>query len=162
MDCSTPGLLVPHHLPEFAQTHVHWVSHAVQTSGPLLPSSLLRSIFPSIRVFSNELAVCIRWPKYWSFSFSINPSNEYSGFISFRMDWLDLLAVQGTLKSPTPQFKSINSLALSLLYGPTLTSIHYYWKNNSFDYTDLYQQSDVSAFQYAIFWKVGHNFSSKE
>ena len=97
---------------------------------PLLPPS----IFPSLRVFLNESALCIRWPKYWSFSFSISSSNEYPGLISFRMDWLDLLAVQGTLKSsPTPQFKSINSSALSLLYGPTLTSVHDYWKNHSFD-----------------------------
>ena len=85
-------------------------------------SLLLPSIFPSIRVFSNELALHIRWPKYWSFSFSKSPSNEYSGLISFRIDWF---AVQRTLQesSPAPQFKSINSLALSLLYGPTLTSI---------------------------------------
>ena len=102
---------------------------------------LLPSIFPSIRVFSNETVLCIRWPKYWSFSFTISPSNEYSGLVSFRIDWLDLLAVQGTLKkesSPTPQFKSINSLAFSLLYGPTLTSIHDYWKNCSFDCMDLF------------------------
>ena len=100
------------------------------------PLLLLRSIFPNIRVFSNESALRIRWPKYWSFSFSISPSNEYSGLISFRMDWLDLLAVQGTLKilsSPTPQFKSINSSALSFLYGPILTFIHGYWKNYSLD-----------------------------
>ena len=95
---------------------------------------LLPSIFPSIRVFSNDSVLCIRWPKYWSSSFNISPSNEYSGLISFRMDWLDLLAVQGTLKfSPTPQFQSINSLVLSSLYSPTLTFIHDYWKNHSFD-----------------------------
>ena len=88
------------------------------------PLLLPPSIFPSIRVFSNELVICIRWPKYWSFSFSISPSNEHPGLISFRMDWLDLLAVQGTLESsPTPQFKSINSLGLSFLYSPTLTSV---------------------------------------
>ena len=89
------------------------------------PVLLLPSIFPNIRVFSNESALRIRWPKYWSFNFNINPTNEYSGLISFRIDWLDLLAVQGTLKSssPTPQFKSINSLLLSLLYNPILTSI---------------------------------------
>ena len=98
------------------------------------PLLLLPSVFPSIRVFSNESALCIRWPKYWSFSFSISPSNEYSGLISFRIDWLDLLAVQGILKSPpTPQSKSINSSALCFLYSPTLTSIHDYWKNHSFD-----------------------------
>ena len=89
------------------------------------PFLLLPSIFSSIRVFSNESTLCTRWPKYWSFSFSISPSNEYSGLISVRMDWLDLLAVQGTLKSPpTPQFKSVNSSALSFLYSITLISIH--------------------------------------
>ena len=95
---------------------------------------LLPSIFPRIRVFSNEPALHIRWPKNWSFSFNISPSNEYPGLI-FRMDWVDLLAVQGTLKksSPTPQFKSINSSALSFLYSPTLTSIHDHWKNHSLD-----------------------------
>ena len=95
---------------------------------------LLPSIFPSIRVFSSESVLRMRWPKYWSFSFSINPPNDYSGLIFNRMDWLDLLAVQGTLKSLLQnQFKSINSLVLSLLYCPTLTSIHDYWKNHSFD-----------------------------
>ena len=94
----------------------------------------LPSIFPSIRVFSNESALHIRWPKYWSFSFSIIPSNEYSGLIVFRIDWFDLIAVQGTLKSsPAPQFKITNSLALSFLYGPALISIHDHWKNHSFD-----------------------------
>ena len=94
------------------------------------PLLLLPPIPPSIRVFSNESTLRMRWPKYCSFSFSISPSNECSGLISFRMNWLDLLAVQGTLKSsPTPQFKSINSLALSFLYSPTLTSIYDYWKN---------------------------------
>ena len=99
------------------------------------PLLLLPSSFPSIRVFSNELALHIRWPKYWSFSFNISPSDEYSGLISFRMDWLDLLAVQGTLKSLLQHhnFKSINSSALSFLYSPTLTSIHDYWKNHSLD-----------------------------
>ena len=83
------------------------------------PLLLLPSIFPNIRVFSSESVLRIRWPKYWSFSFRISPSNEYSGLISFRMDWLDLLTVQGTQESfPTPQFKSINSSALSFLYGP--------------------------------------------
>ena len=99
------------------------------------PLLLPPSIFLSIRVFSNESVLPIRWPKYWSFTFSISPSNEYSGLISFRIDWLDLLAVQETLKgsSPTPQFKSINSSAFSFLYSPTLTSVHDYWKNNSFE-----------------------------
>ena len=98
------------------------------------PLLLLASIFPSIRVFSNESVLRIRWPKYWSFSFNISPSNKHPGLISFRMDWLDLLAVQGPLKTLTsqiPQFKSINSLTLIFLYSPTLTSIHDYWKNHS-------------------------------
>ena len=99
MDYSMLGFPVLHQLPEFAQTHVHQVSDAIQPSHPLLSPSPLPSIFPSIRVFSNELALCIRWPKYWSFSFNISPSNEYSGLISFRIDWFHLLAVQVTLKS---------------------------------------------------------------
>ena len=98
MDCSMPGLPVHYQLPEVTQTHVHCVvmpsSHLILYSPLLLPPS----IFPSIRVFSSESVLHIRWPKYWSFSFSISPSNEYSGLISFRMDRLDLLAVQGTLK----------------------------------------------------------------
>ena len=98
------------------------------------PLFLLPSVFPSIRVFSNESALHVRWPKFWSFSFNISPSIEHPGLISFRMDWLDLLVVQGTLKSPpTPQFKSINSLALGLIYGLTLTSKNDYWKNHSFN-----------------------------
>ena len=98
MDCSTPGLPVHHQLPEFTQTHVHLVSDAIQPSHPLSSPSL-PPIPPSIRVFSNESALCIRWPKYWSFSFSISLSNEHPGPIFFRMDWLDLLAVQGILRS---------------------------------------------------------------
>ena len=99
MDCSTPELPVHHQLPEFTQTHVHWVADAIQRSILCCPLLLPLSIFPSIRVFSNEPLLCIRWPKYWSFSFNISPSNEHPGLISFRMDWLDLLAVPGTLKS---------------------------------------------------------------
>ena len=99
------------------------------------PLLLLPSIFPSIRVFSNELILRIRWPNYWSFSFSISPSNEYSGLISFKIGWLDLFTVQGTLKksSLTPQFKSINSSVLSFLHSPTLTSIRDHRKNHSLD-----------------------------
>ena len=98
------------------------------------PLFLLPLIFPSIRVFSKESVLCIRWPKYWSFNFRISPSNEYSGLISFRIDCLDLLAVQDSQESsPTPQFKSINSLVLTFLYSPTLTSKHDYWKNHSLD-----------------------------
>ena len=99
MNRSTPGLPVHHQLLEFTQTHVHRVSDAIQPSYPLSSLLLLPPIPPSIRVFSNESTLQMRWPKYWSFSFSIIPSNEMPGLISFRMDWLDLLAVQGTLKS---------------------------------------------------------------
>ena len=94
-----PGISVHHQLSELAQTHIHRVCDAIQPSHPLSSLLLLLSIFHSMRVFSRELVLHIRWPKYWSFSFSISPSNEYSGQISFRMDWLDLFAVQGTRKS---------------------------------------------------------------
>ena len=98
MDCSTPGFSVLHHLPELAQTQVHRVSDAIQPSHSLsFPSP--PAFFPSIRIFPSKSVLCIRWPKYWSFSFSISPSNEYSGLISWRIDWFDLFAVQGTLKS---------------------------------------------------------------
>ena len=96
---STPGLPVYHQHPEFTQTHVHWVDDAFQPSHPLSLLPLLPSVFLSIRVFSSESVLRIRWPKYCSFSFSISPSDEYSGFISFRIDWFGLLAVQRTLKS---------------------------------------------------------------
>ena len=109
----------------------------------------LPSIFPSLRVFSSELALHIRWSKYWNFSFSISSSNEYSELISFRMNWFDLLAIQGTLKSLLQHHSSKASIlqhSAFFIYGPSLTSIYNYWKNHSFDYTDLCQQSDVSAF----------------
>ena len=93
---SMPGLPVYHQPPESTQTHVHRVGDAIQPSHPLSSPLLLPSVFPSIRVFSNESALRIRWPKYWSFSFKISPSNEHPGLISFRMDWLDLFAMQGT------------------------------------------------------------------
>ena len=99
MNRSTPGLPLHHHLPEFTETHVHRVSDAIQSSHPLSPLLLLPPIPPSIRVFSNESTLCMRWPNYWSFRFSIIPSKEISGLISFKMESLDLLAVQGTLKS---------------------------------------------------------------
>ena len=126
MNCSTPGLPVHHRLPEFTQ--LMSIESLMPSSHRILcrPLLLLPSIFPSIRVFSSEPVLRMRLPKYWSFS--ISPSNEYSGLTSFRMDWLDLLAVQGTLESsPTPQLKSINTLVLSCLYSTTLTSIHDYW-----------------------------------
>ena len=98
------------------------------------PLLLLPSIFPSIRIFSNESDVCIRWPEYWSFTFSISPCKEYSELISFKTDWFDLLAFQGTLSQESslePQFESTNSLVLCLLYCPALTSVHDYWKDHS-------------------------------
>ena len=151
MDYSTSYFPIHHQSLELAQTHVYQVSNAIQSSHPILlississsfccPLLLLFSIFPGIRVFFKESTLDIRQPKYGSFSFSTSPSNEYSGLISFRIDWFNLFAVQG------PQFKSINPLALSLPYGPSLISVHDYWKNRRFDYTDLCQQSDVSAF----------------
>ena len=142
MNRSMPGLPVHHQLPEFTQTHVHQVSDAIR------PLILLPLIPPSIRVFSSESTLHMRWPKYWSFSFSISPSNEHPGLVSFRMDWLDLLAVQRTRKSLLQHhsskasilffyflfyffFKSINSSALSSLHSPILTSIHDHRKNHS-------------------------------
>ena len=112
MDCSTPSFPVHHQLLEFTQTPEHRVSDTIQPSCLCRALLLLPPIPSSIRVFSNESALCMRWPKYWSFSFNISPSNEHPGLISFRMDW----------------FKSISSLALSFLYSLTLTSIHDYWK----------------------------------
>ena len=134
MNRSTPGLPVHHQLPEFTQTHVHRVGDAIQPSHLLSSPSPPAPTPPSIRVFFNESALRMRWPKYWSFSFSISPSNEHPGLSSFRMDWLDLLAVQGTQESsPTPQFKSINFSALSCLHSPTLASICDNWKNHTLD-----------------------------
>ena len=112
MDRSTPGLPVRHQLLELAQTHVHEVGDAIQTSHPLSPLLLLPSVFPSIRVLSNDSALHIRQPKCWSFSFSISPSNEYSGLLSFRMDWLDLLGVKGTLKNLLQHHNSKASVPL--------------------------------------------------
>ena len=134
VDCSMPGFPVFYYLGTLGSLPKLMSIELVMPSNHLIlcrPLFLPPSIFPSIRVFSSESALRIRWPKYWSFSFSINPSNEYSGLISFRMDWFDLFAVQES--SSTPQFKSINSLVLHFLYSPTLTSIHDYCKNHSFD-----------------------------
>ena len=111
------------------------------------PLFLPPSIFPSIRVFSDESALHIRWPKYWSFSFNISPSSEHPDWFPLGGTvWISLQSKDSQESSPTPQFKSINSSVLSFLYSPTLTSIHDYWKNHSLDYTDLCWQSNVSAF----------------
>ena len=133
MNRSTPGLPVHHQFLQYTQTHVHRVSDAIQPSHPLPSPSPPAPIPPSIRVFSNESTLRMRWPKYWSFSFNISPSNEHPGLISFRMDWLDLIAVQGTLKSLLQHHSSKASSVLSFLHSPTLTSIHDYWKNQSLD-----------------------------
>ena len=134
MNCSTPGLPVHHQLPEITQTHVHRVSDAIQPSHLCRSLLLLPSILPSIRVFSNESTLCMRWPKYWSFSFSIIPSKEIPGLISFRMDWLGLLAVQGTLKSPVQHHSSKASIPRhSAFLRVQLSSIHDHWKNHSLD-----------------------------
>ena len=116
MDCSKPGLPVHHQLLELAHTYVHWVGDAIQPSILWHPLLLPPLIFPSIRVFSNESVLCMKWPKYWSFSFSICPSHEYSGLISFRMDWLDLLVVQGTLKSLLQHHSSKASIHLRSVF----------------------------------------------
>ena len=135
MDCSTPGF--PLFIISRSLLKLMSIESVMPSNHLILCCSLLLppSGFPSIWVFFSESALHIRWPKYWSFSFSISPSNEYSGLISFRIDWFYLFAVQGTLKSlsPTPQLKSISSSAFSLLYGPTLTSIYDHWKNHSLD-----------------------------
>ena len=130
MNHSTPGLPAHHQLPEFTQTHVHQVGDAISNLIPCCPLLLLPPIPPSIKVFSNESILCMGWPKFWSFSLSINPSNEHPGLISFRMDWLDLLAVQGTLKSLLQHHSSKASI---LWHSATLTSIHDHWKNHSLD-----------------------------
>ena len=138
MNRSTPGLPVHHQLPESTQTHVHRVSDAIQPSHPLSFLSPPALNPPSIRIFSNESTLHMRWPKDWSFSFSIIPSKEIPGLISFRMDWLDLLAVQGTLKSLLQHHSSKATILqgsrksterkLDFLHSPSLTSIHDHWK----------------------------------
>ena len=147
MDCSTPGFSVHHQLPELAQTHVHRVGDAIQPSRCLSSPSPLPSTFPSIRVFSNESLLCIKWPKYWSFSFSLSSSNEYSGLISFRMDWFDLLAVQGTFKSLLQHHSSKASvLWCSAFFIIQLSHPYMSPEKNSLDLMDLCWQSNVSAF----------------
>ena len=135
MNRSTPGFPVHHQLLESTQAYVHCVGDAIKPSHPLSsPSPPALKIFPSIRVFSNESALRIRWPKYWSFSFNISPSNEYPGLISFRMHWLDLLAVQGTLKSLLQHHSSKASiLQSSAFFIVQLSHPHDHWKNHSLD-----------------------------
>ena len=149
MDCSTPGFPVLHYLPEFNKTHLHWVNDFIQSSYPLSPPS------PALKLSQDQglskwVSCSNQVGKLWRFSFSITAFNEYSGLISFRIDWFGFLAVQDSQESsPAPQFESINFGTQPLL-GLTLTSLHDYWKNHSFDKTDLCRQSDVSTFKYAV------------
>ena len=146
MNCSTLGFPVFHYLPEFAQTHVHWVINAIQPSHPLLHLLLLLSIFPRIRVFSNESALCIRWPKYWSFSISISPSSEYSDLVSFRTDWFISLLFKGlsrVFSSTTIQKHPFFEAQPSLWSSSHIRT--WLLEKNSFDYTELCRQMLVSA-----------------
>ena len=148
MNHNTSGLPVHHQLPEFTQTHVHWAGDAIQPSHPH-PLLLLPSIFPSIRVFSNESTLLIRWPKYWSFSVSIIPFKEHSGLISFRMDWLDLLAVQRTLKSLLQHHSSKASILRRSAFFAVQLSHPYMTTGKNIALTrrtDVCWQSNISAF----------------
>ena len=148
IDCSMPGFPCPSLAPGACSNSCalsQWCHPTISSSVTLFS---LPSIFPSIRVFSNESALHITGPKYWSFSTS--PSKEHTGLISSRIEWFNLLVIQGTQESSAPQFENISSLVLSLLYSPTFTSIHNYWKSHSFDYIDLCWQSNVSGFQYTV------------
>ena len=150
-DCSTLGFPVLHQLPELAQTHIHWVCGAFQPSHYLSPPSPPAFNLSQHESFAmSQLFTCIRWPKYCSFSFSVSPSSEYSELISFRTHWFDLPPRDSQESSLAPQFKRIHSSVLSLLYGPTLTSVHDHWKNHTFDYMDLCWQSNVSGFSYTV------------
>ena len=139
-DCSTQGSPVFYHLPELAQTHVHWVSDAIQPSHPLLsPSPPAFNLSQHQGLFQWVGSFHQYWPKYWSFSFSISLSNEYSGLISFRIDWFDLLAVQGTLKSLLQHHSSkVSVLRYSAFFMVQLSHPYNYWKNHSFDYMDFF------------------------
>ena len=143
MDCSMPGLPVHCQLLEFTQTCVHWVGDAIQPSHPLSSPSPLPSIFPSIRVFSNESVLCIRWPKYWSFSFSISPSNEHPGLVSFRMDWLDLFAVQGTLKNLLQHHSSKASILQRSAFFIVLLSHPYMTTRKTIDLRRFLNQNQI-------------------
>ena len=146
-----PCFPVLHYLSEIAQIHIYLSWWYLSNHFILCCLFLLLSIFSSIKDFSNESILHIWWPKYWSFSFSISLSDEYSGLTSLKIDWFDFLAVQRTLKSLL-QHHSLKALTLvlSLLYSPALTSLHDYWKNHNFDYTDPCRQNDVSWVQFLV------------
>ena len=144
VDCSTPGLPVLHHLPELAQTHVHWVSDAIQPSHPLLPPFFSCPVFPSIRVFSSGRFFTSGGQSIEA-SASVLPMNIQGWYLLGLTDLISSLS-KDSQESSTPQFEGINSSGLSLSYCPALTSIHDYWKNHRFDYIDFCQQSDISVF----------------
>ena len=150
MNCSTPGLPVHHQLPEFTQTRVHRVSDAIQPSILCHPLLLLPPTPPSIRIFSNESTLHMRWPKYWSFSLSIIPSKEIPGLISFRMDWLDLLAVQGTLKSLLQHHSSKASILRHSSFFTVQLSHPYMTTGKNIALTRRTLVGNVSAFEYTI------------
>ena len=160
MNRSTPGLSVHHQLPEFTQTHIHQVGDAIQPSHPLSSPSILPPIPPSIRVFSNESTLHMRWPKYWSFSFSTIPSKEHPGLTSFRMDWLDLLAVQGTLKS----FLQHHSSKASILWCSAFFTVQLSYSYMTIGKTiALTRRTFVGKVMSLLFNMLSsHNFSSKE
>ena len=150
MDCSTPGFPVHHHLLELTQTHDHWVRDAIQPSHPISSPSPHSFNLSQHWVFSNEMSLHIRWPKYWSFSFSISPSNEYSGLISFRMDWLDLLAVQGTLMSLLQHHSSKASIFQCSTFFIVQLSQPYMTTGKTIALTRWTFVGNVSAFEYAV------------
>ena len=163
MNHCTPGLPVHHHLPEFTQTHVYRVGDIIQPSHPLSSPSLPPPVPPSIRVFSNESTPCMRWPKYWSFSFSIIPSKEIPGLISFRMDCLDLLAVQGTLNSLLQHHSSKASILQHSAFFTVQLSHPYVTTGKTIALTRRTLAGKVMSLLLNMLSRlVGHNFSSKE
>ena len=161
MNHSTPGLPVHHQLPEFTQTHIHRGGDAIQPSHPLSSPSPPALSLSSIRVFSNESALCIRWPKYWSFSFSISPSNEHPELISFRMDWLDLLSVQGTLKSLLQHHSSKASILQCPAFFTVQLSHPYMTPGKTIALTRQTFVGKVMSLLLNML-SIGHNFPSKE
>ena len=162
IDCSTPGLSVHHQLPEFTQAHIHWVSDAIQPSHPLSSPSPPAFNLSQHQGLSNESVLRIRWPKYWSFSFSISPSNEYSGLISFMMDWFDLLVAQGTLKSLLQHHSSKASIlqhsTFFMVQLCCLQSVFFHWKMNSLKTAALFH-SFLSSL--CLGWHSGTSLKNK-
>ena len=163
MNCSMPGLPVHHQLLRSTQTHVHCVGDAIQPSHPLSTPSPPAPILPSITVFSNESALCIRWPKYWSFSFNISPSNEHPGLISYGMDWLDLLVVQETLKSLLQRHSSKASILWLSAFFIVQLSHPYMTTGKTIALTRWTFVGKVMSLLFNMLSNIlGHNFPSKE